>query len=76
MDSGSAPESEFLLPRKHAPLPKNVNRLKSVPAGSQISTGFVAAEGKSTVQISGYCSTAVRMYLRILLHVVVPVLYY
>eukprot|EP01047_Picozoa_sp_COSAG01_P028642 COSAG01_NODE_1932_length_8871_cov_9.527984_2_plen_163_part_00 len=31
-DPGSAAESEFLLPRKHAPLPKNVNTLKSVPA--------------------------------------------
>jgi hypothetical protein len=32
---GSVCESEFLLPRKHAPLPKNVNILKSVPAGSK-----------------------------------------
>ena len=43
-DSGSARESEFLLPRKHAPLPKNVNRLKSVPAGSQNSTRFDAGD--------------------------------
>ena len=43
-DRGSALESEFLLPRKHAPLPKNVNRLKSVPAGSQNPTRFVAAD--------------------------------
>ena len=43
-DPGSAPESEFLLPRKHAPLPKNVNGLKSLPAGAQNSTGFDAAD--------------------------------
>eukprot|EP01047_Picozoa_sp_COSAG01_P023494 COSAG01_NODE_1423_length_10356_cov_30.529590_6_plen_202_part_00 len=39
-DQGCAGESEFLLPQKHAPLPKNVNRLKSVPAGSQICKSF------------------------------------
>ena len=32
------------VPRKHAPLPKNVNRLKSMPAGSQNPTGFVSAD--------------------------------
>jgi hypothetical protein len=45
--SGSARESEFLLPRKHAPLPKNVNTDSEICA-SRISesdqTRFVAAD--------------------------------
>jgi hypothetical protein len=43
-DQGSARESEFLLPQKHAPLPKNVNRLKS----QKISAGFSKAVGVIT----------------------------
>ena len=45
-DQGSARESEFLPPQKHAPLPKNVNRLKS----QQISAGF------STIQQGRRCT--------------------
>ena len=45
-DQGSACESEFLPPQKHAPLPKNVNRLKS----QEISAGF------STIQQGRRCT--------------------
>ena len=48
-DPGSAAECEFLQPRKHAPLQKNVNTLKSVPASlkirSDLMTGFDPACG-------------------------------